>query len=35
MSGGASRTHLTDNEQHHTPWGAVQHFTWLVLLRGP
>ncbi len=24
------------DEHHHTPWGAVQHFTWLVLLRsGP
>ena len=28
-------THLVDDEQHHTPWGAVQHFTWLVLQRGP
>jgi trans-aconitate methyltransferase len=27
--------HLADDEQHHTPWGAVQHFTWLVLQRGP
>ena len=26
--------HLADDEQHHTPWGAVQHFTWLVLQRG-
>jgi hypothetical protein len=25
--------HLADDEQHHTPWGAVQHFTWLVLQR--
>jgi trans-aconitate methyltransferase len=26
---------MADDEQHHTPWGAVQHFTWLVLQRGP
>jgi trans-aconitate methyltransferase len=25
--------HLADDEQHHTPWGAVQHFTWMVLQR--
>jgi trans-aconitate methyltransferase len=25
--------HLADDEQQHTPWGAVQHFTWLVLQR--
>lgn len=27
--------HRAEDEQHHTPWGAVQHFTWLVLQRGP
>ncbi len=27
--------HLADEEQHHTPWGTAQHFTWLVLQRGP
>ena len=27
--------HLADDEQHHTPWGAVQHFTWVVLQRDP
>jgi hypothetical protein len=26
---------LADDEQHHTPWGAEQHFTWLVLQRVP
>jgi len=25
--------HLAEDEQHHTPWGAEQHFTWLVLQR--
>jgi trans-aconitate methyltransferase len=25
--------HLADDEQHRTPWGARQHFTWLVLRR--
>jgi trans-aconitate methyltransferase len=24
-----------DHEHHHTPWGAVQIFTWLVLQRQP
>lgn len=24
---------LADEETHHTPWGAEQHFTWLVLQR--
>jgi trans-aconitate methyltransferase len=27
--------HLAEDEQHHTPWGAEQHFTWLVLQRVP
>jgi trans-aconitate methyltransferase len=27
--------HLADDERHHTPWGAEQHFTWLVLQRAP
>ena len=27
--------HLADEEQHDTPWGTAQHFTWLVLQRGP
>jgi trans-aconitate methyltransferase len=26
---------IADDEHHHTPWGAVQHFTWLVLQRQP
>lgn len=25
--------HLVDDEMHHTPWSAEQHFTWLVLQR--
>jgi hypothetical protein len=25
--------HAIDDEHHHTPWDAVQHFTWLVLQR--
>jgi trans-aconitate methyltransferase len=28
-------TPRADDEQHHTPSGAVQHFTWVVLQRGP
>ena len=27
--------HLADDELHHTPWRAEQHFTWLVLKRAP
>jgi hypothetical protein len=27
--------HLADDELHHTPWRAEQHFTWLVLQRVP
>jgi hypothetical protein len=26
---------IAEDEHHHTPWGAVQHFTWLVLQRRP
>ena len=25
---------LADEEQHHTPGGTAQHFTWLILQRG-
>jgi hypothetical protein len=28
-------THVVDDEQHHTPSGTAQHFTWLVLQRRP
>jgi hypothetical protein len=24
---------IADDEQHHTPWGVKQHFTWQVLRR--
>lgn len=27
--------YLADDELHHTPWRAEQHFTWLVLQRVP
>lgn len=26
---------IADDEHHHTPWGAAQHFTWVVLQRHP